>query len=138
MIKAQNNQRQIGLSAKGEVISIKIPIKIKRRGGRKVVILPEGCIKTSTVRDNTLVSALIRGHKWTKMIEQGRARSVMDLSEKEKVNSSYLSRIMRLTLLAPDIQKAILDGTQPRSLALADIMGPFPVEWEGQRVKFGF
>lgn len=63
----------------------------------------------------------------------------MALARKEKVKQTvYVSRILRLTLLAPDIQEAILFGEHPRTLTLADLMAPFPRDWDEQRKKFGF
>ncbi len=67
------------------------------------------------------------------MLETGVYRSVAELAEAEKVNASYLSRMLRLTLLAPDIVEAVLDGRQPDRMTLAELMKPFPVEWGEQR-----
>jgi len=72
------------------------------------------------------------------MIESGRVRTVRHLAEKEKISSSYLARILRLTLLAPDIIDAILDGRVPKGVSLATFMEAFPMEWEQQRKQFGF
>ncbi|HJP55381.1 MAG: hypothetical protein QF511_03255 [Rhodospirillales bacterium] len=78
-----------------------------------------------------------RAHRCKRMLENGEHNSIADLAEMEKFNKSYLSRILRLTLLAPDIVQAILDGRQPKGLALADLMEPFPVEWERQKERWG-
>ena len=66
----------------------------------------------------------------------GREHPFNELAEAEKINPSYLTRIYRLTLLAPDIVEVILDGRQPRTLQLADLMDDMPVEWERQRERF--
>src|SRR5258707_14249954 len=58
--------------------------------------------------------------------------------DKERINRSYLSRTIRLSLLAPDIVEAILNGTQPETLRLADLEAPFPIDWQEQRAAFGF
>ena len=71
------------------------------------------------------------------LLENGTYISVNELAEAEKVNASYMSRILRLTLLAPDIVEAILDGRQPKALQLADLLGPFPSNWEQQKELFG-
>jgi hypothetical protein len=60
------------------------------------------------------------------------------MADKERINRSYLSRTIRLSLLAPDIVEAILNGTQPTTLQLADLEGPFSIDWEQQRAAFGF
>jgi hypothetical protein len=71
------------------------------------------------------------------MLESGQVASLNELSEAEKISPSYMTRIYRLTLLAPDIVETILDGRQPRTLQLADLMDDMPVEWDRQRERFG-
>ena len=129
------------LGADGETIIVKIPMKFRRRGGRKLIIAPDGgdaWMPSKPRRDDTLIKALARAHRWKRMLESGEHNSIADLAEAEKINKSYLSRILRLTLLAPDIVETILNGCQPKGLALADFMEPFPVEWERQRVGWEF
>jgi hypothetical protein len=84
--------------------------------------------------DGTLVKALARAHRWQSMLEEGRFASVRELAEAERVSLSYISRILRLTLLAPDIVERILDGRPAPQLA--QLMQPFPVAWERQRTQF--
>jgi hypothetical protein len=129
------------LSADGKTIIVKIPMKFHRRGGRKLIIAPDGgdaWMSSKPRRDDTLIRAIARARRWQRMLESGTYQSVKELAEAEKINSSYFSRILRLTLLAPDIVAAILDGRQPKGLTLADLMGPIPVEWESQWERFGF
>lgn len=64
--------------------------------------------------------------------------SIAELADKESINRSYLSRTVRLSLLAPDIVEAILNGVQPATLQLADLEAPFPIDWQQQRAAFGF
>lgn len=80
--------------------------------------------------------ALARAHRWRRMLESGEFATVQDLANAEKINSSYLARVLRLTLLAPDIVEEILDGRQPAGLQLEDLLAPFPVEWERQKSSF--
>lgn len=87
--------------------------------------------------DDTLLKALAQAHRWKRMLESGSVRSLNELAVAEKINPSYLTRIYRLTLLAPDIVEAILDGRRPRTVQLADLMGELPVEWERQREIVG-
>ncbi len=118
---------------------VRVPLKLRRHGGRKLVIVPEGegiPMRPNPSPDGTLLKALARAHRWKRMLEGGDIRSLSELAEAEKMNPSYLSRIYRLTLLAPDIIEAILDGRQPRILQLADMMDDMPVEWEKQRERF--
>ena len=120
--------------------TVRVPLTLRRHGGRKLVIVPEGegiPERSRATPDDTMLKALARAHRWKRMLESGQVRSLNELAEAEKINPSYLSRIYRLTLLAPDIVDAILDGRQPRTLQLADLMDDMPVEWERQRARFG-
>ena len=89
-------------------------------------------------RDETLVKALVRAHRWRRRIESGRAKSITDLAEQEGVTDAYVCRLLPLTCLAPDIVEAILDGRQPKGLRLAEVLGNGPLGWEEQRGAWGF
>jgi hypothetical protein len=89
-------------------------------------------------RDETLVKALVRAHRWRQRIESGRAKSITDLAEQEGVTDAYVCRFLPLTCLAPDIMEAILDGRQPKGLRLAEMLGNGPVAWDDQRSAWGF
>ena len=80
-----------------------------------------------------MVKAIARAHRWKRLMESGRFASVTELAEAEKINQSYLCRVLRLTLLAPDIVEAILDGRQPAGLQLNALLGQIPTEWTEQR-----
>src|SRR5918992_2105091 len=83
--------------------------------------------------DNAMVKALARAFRWRKMLDEGVHATLEDLARAKDVNATYVSRVLRLTLLAPDIVEAILDGRQPEGLRLEDLLERFPVEWEEQR-----
>ncbi len=87
----------------------------------------------ASAADTTLVKAVARAIRWRRMLEIGRYGTIDELAAAEKINDSYVSRVLRLTLLAPDIVEAILDGRQAPEMTLQALMGPFPVEWERQR-----
>jgi hypothetical protein len=89
-------------------------------------------------RDETLVKALLRAHRWRRRIESGQAKSITDLAEQEGVTDAYICRLLPLTCLAPDIVEAILDGRQPKGLRLAEMLGNGPLAWEEQRGSWGF
>lgn len=112
-----------------ETITIHVPFRIVKRGGRKSIIPPPG-EREPRQTDNTLIKALARAFRWQKMLENGEYTTITELSEAEKINHSYLSRVLRLTLLAPDIIDMILNGNQ--SLTLKDVMCPFPLAWDQQ------
>ena len=103
-------------------------------------MMPEGVAAPprKRSRDETLVKALVRAHRWRRRIESGQARSITDLAEQEGVTDAYVCRLLPLTCLAPDIVEAILDGRQPRGLRLAEMLGNGPGGWEEQRRAFGF
>lgn len=123
-------------------ISIRVPMRIKKYGGKKMIILPEGYQMTppqeAPKQDETLVTALAKAYYWQNLLDSGHYKSIDDLARKRKINASYMSRILRLNQLAPQIKKAILDGTQPRQLSLQDMQTPFPDIWDEQLKHFGF
>ena len=88
--------------------------------------------------DSALVKAVVRAPRWRAMLESGESASSAELAKAQKINDSYLSRMLRLTLLAPDIIEAILTGRQPRTLQLDDLLKPLPAEWERQHSELGF
>jgi hypothetical protein len=122
-----------------ETLTIRIPIRLQRRGGRKLIMTPEGAAEPARrpSRDETLVKALIRAHRWRRRIESGRAKSITDLAEQEGVTIAYVCRLLPLTCLAPDIVEAILDGRQPKELRLAEMLGNGPLGWDEQRARWG-
>lgn len=123
-----------------DTFTVRVPLALRRHGGRKLVIVPEGegvPVRAKPTPDDTLLKALARAYRWKRMLESGQVRSLNELAEAERISPSYLTRIYRLTLLAPDIVEAILDGRQLRTLQLADLMDDVPVEWARQREKFG-
>ncbi|MFO0992609.1 MAG: hypothetical protein U1E67_11855 [Hyphomicrobiales bacterium] len=128
------------LTTDARTVSVRVPIAIKRRGGRKLVLAPDGADVTlepvTRHIDNAMVKAIARAFRWNRMLESGEYATVQDLADAEKINPSYIARILRLTLLAPDIVEAILDGRQAAALQLEGILAPFPAAWERQREVF--
>jgi len=113
---------------------VRVPLAVRKRGGRKLVLTPGGMApRGAAAADTTLVKAVARAFRWRRMLETGRYSTINELAAAEKINSSYVSRLLRLTLLAPDIVEAILDGRQPDGMSLPGLMVPFPVEWGEQR-----
>jgi ParB-like chromosome segregation protein Spo0J len=80
-----------------------------------------------------LIRALARAHRWNRMLEAGRYRSAQEIADAEKIGRSFVSRLLRLTLLAPDIQEAILDGRQPKGMQREELTRAMPGLWEEQR-----
>ena len=132
----------VNLSRDGKLIQIFIPARLGRHSGRKTILSPTGQPVNpdrNTEADVTLINALIRAHRWNRLLARGKYASVKEIAADDGITSpSYASRILRLVLLAPDIQEAILNSTHPATLTLADFMEPFPQVWEVQRKQFGF
>ncbi len=121
------------VSADGETITVHIPMTFRKRGGRKVVVTPDGADWAPRPRvDNAMVKALARAFRWRKMLDTGVHATVDDLAKAKGVAPSYVSRVLRLTLLAPEIVEAILDGRHSPELTMARLFRPFPVEWDAQ------
>jgi hypothetical protein len=125
----------------GETIVVTIPMIWKRHGGRKVIIAPDGGDAWASLKqrpDETLIRALARAHRWKRMLEEGKYRSATEIAEAEGVTRSFVNRLLRLTLLSPDIVEAILDGLQPKGLQLEELTGAMPSGWEEQKHRFTF
>ena len=123
------------LSADGRTLTVRVPMTRRKRGGRKLVVAPEGANWSPERRevDGALVKALARAHRWRRMLETGVHATIGEIAAAERITPSYASRVLRLTLLAPEIVEAILDGRQGPEVTLDRLLRPFPVEWEGQR-----
>jgi hypothetical protein len=123
-----------------DTLTIRIPIRLQRRGGRKLIMAPEGTAAPARrpSRDETLVKALVRAHRWRRRIESGQAKSITDLAEQEGVTVAYVCRLLPLTCLAPEMVEAILDGRQPKGLRLTEMLGNGPLAWGKQREACGF
>ena len=125
----------------GETLVIRIPMKFKRRGGRKEIITPDGLpwsIGSKSPTQEPLVTAIARAFNWQELIDNGKYASITELAEALGVDRSYVGRIMRLALLAPDIVEAIVRGEEPSGLSLERLTKRLPVVWEEQRRRFGF
>jgi len=121
------------ISADAQTITVHIPMTFRKRGGRKLVVTPDGAEWAPRPRvDNAMVKALARAFRWRKMLDEGVHATLEDLARAKGVNTTYVSRILRLTLLAPNIVEAILDGRQPPGLQLDDLLVAFPLDWGAQ------
>jgi hypothetical protein len=123
------------MSGSPQILTVRVPLAIRQRGGRKIVFTPEGSDNLPSPRapvDSALVKALARGHRWKRMLDGGQYTSISEMAAAERIDRGYLGRILQLTLLAPDIVEAILDGPRPRDLGLPRLMDPFPVAWSEQ------
>lgn len=117
-----------------DTVTLRVPFRVVKRGGRKGMRLPEGTIQPRQT-DNTMIKTLARAFRWKRMLESGQFATIAELAEREGIAPSYMTRVLRLTLLAPDIVEAILDGTQRPEVTLARLLEPFPMDW-GQQGSF--
>ena len=128
----------VRVSDDGRTLTVRVPISLRRRGGRKLVVTPDGSRPWAPPRarvDGALVKALGRAFRWRKLLESGFYATIDEIAAAEKINDSYVSRVLRLTLLAPEIVEAILDGQQPDALQLSDLLNALPVQWHAQRAR---
>jgi hypothetical protein len=117
------------------VVTIKVPFAVRKHGDSKLILTPDGAPMPALAPrvDNTLVKAIARAFRWQKMLETGRYATIKEIARAEKINPSYVSRVLRLTLLAPDLVEALMGGRQTSTMSLRNLMKPFPIEWDRQR-----
>jgi len=121
-------------------ITVRVPLAIRRRPGRKTVVTPEGepaAAPVHTRADPALVKALARAFRYQKLLDEGRYASISEMAKAERIERGHLGSLLRLTLLAPTIVEAILTGRQVNGVTLPRLLGPFPVEWSAQHRAFG-
>jgi len=118
-----------------ETVTLHVPFHIVKRGGRKEMQLPDR-VRPERTADNTLVKALARAFRWKRMLEGGEFATIAELAEREGIASSYMTRVLRVTLLAPDIVEAILAGKQGPEVTLVSVLERFPTEWKDQLMHF--
>ena len=117
-------------------ITVRVPLTIRRRPGRKTVVTPVVGASEAAVpmrADPALVKALARAFRYQRLLDEGRYASISEMAAGERIERGYLGSLLRLTLLAPGIVETILDGRQPAELGLPTLMEPFPLEWDVQR-----
>lgn len=123
--------------AGSDTLTVTVPLTIRKRGGRKLVLSPAGEVITAPARpriDNTLVKALGRAFRWRRLLESGVYATVAAMADAEGINRSYVSRVMRLTLLAPELVEGILAGQHATKMVLPELLEPRSGVWAEQRL----
>jgi len=115
-----------------ETVTVHIPFRLVKRGGRKEMQLPDGA-SSQRRADNTLVKALARAFRWKRMLESGQFMTIAELADREGIAPSYMTRVLRLTLLSPELVEAILEGRQDPEITLSQLLEPFSGDWQNQR-----
>ena len=119
----------------GGTLVVRIPMRLGRQRGSKRILAPDGSELTPPTKpqpDGVLVKALARAWRWQKLLDRGVYGSVTEIAEAERISKSYVSRILRLALLAPDLVEAILGGWADQRVMLERLERPLPVGWEEQ------
>lgn len=119
-------------ATKEDTVTVHVPMTFTIRGGRKTILSDVAPAPPQPRIDNALLKALARAHRWRRMIEGGEYASITELAKADGVNQSYACRILRLSLLAPSIVTAILDGRHDSDVMLKQLMKPLPVRWDEQ------
>lgn len=116
-------------------ITVRVPLKIRRRPGRKTVVMPVPTADTAipTRADPALVKALARAFRYQKLLDEGQYASISEMAAAERIDRGYLGTLLRLTLLAPELVEAFLDGRQAPTVGLPALLDTFPPEWSAQR-----
>ena len=118
-----------------DTMTLHVPFRVVKRGGRKEMLLPVSSPQRRKT-DNTLVKALARAFRWKRLLESGEFTTIAELAEREEIAPSYMTRVLRLTLLSPEVVEAVLDGRQETLVTLARLMEPFPLSWADQKNTF--
>src|SRR4051794_39832580 len=120
----------------GGTLVVRIPMRLGRQRGRKCILAPDGSELPPPAKlqpDGARHKALARARRWQKLLDRGVYGSVTEIAEAERISKSYVSRILRLALLAPDIVEAILGGWADQRVMLERLERPLPMGWEEQR-----
>lgn len=122
-----------------DTVTVWVPLAIRKRGGRKVVVSPDGSVLPTAKRhgdvnaDPALLKALGRAFRWKRLLDDGTYASVSDIARMEKIDRGYAGSVLRLTLLAPDLVEAIVEGRAGEAVTLPRLIEPWPTIWQDQK-----
>ncbi len=123
----------------GDTVTVRVPLAIRKRGGRKVVVSPDGSVLPTAPRhvttnaDPAMLKALGRAFRWKRLLDDGTYASISDIARAEKLDRTYVGDVLRLTLLAPEIVEAILEGQAGQAVTLPRLIEPWPIIWQDQK-----
>jgi hypothetical protein len=136
-----SRQATLTVAENGNLL-IHIPMFLRRKQGRKLVFTAKTLDKQDSNRSSTvqepMLQSLTRAFAWTELIESGKVKSITDLAKRLNLDGSYITRIMKLSTLAPDIVLSIINGNEPEGLSISKLFESFPEDWIDQKKKFGF
>ena len=116
-------------------VTVRVPLTIRRRPGRKTMVslgFDADGSRIATKADPALVKALARAFRYQKLLDEGRYANISDMAAGEKIERGYLGTLLRLTLLAPEMVEAILNGRQPEGVTLPRLLEGVPAGWDAQ------
>ncbi len=131
----------IGLTQNEGGICVRVPMTLKRRSGRKEIVVPDGLQHSEDTGPDyheALVIAISRAHRWKRLLDEGRYASIIEMAQALKMDRHHMARMLRLTLLAPDIIEAILAGNEPDGFSMNQLTSEIPMIWNAQIKKYGF
>jgi hypothetical protein len=140
-------EQQLGLNsnnpdpANDQTINIFVPFIIKKRGGSAMIIIPKNIKKEElpTSFDEKMIKAFAKAYKWKRILDDGKVTSLSAIAAAENITSAYVSRVFNLNFISPKIVETIINGKQPRTLKLQDLLyGDIPLLWQEQEEKWGF
>lgn len=148
--KVRTGYPGLSIHREGQAVVVHIPMRFRRRNGRQMIVMagqqppdmadgekPTGPKRQAQPEGNqTLIKAIAKAHHWQEQLESGKHASIDDLAQTLKVDRTYVSRMLRLALLAPDIIEAILRGDEPDSLSLRKLQKDPPMCWGEQRERW--
>jgi hypothetical protein len=117
-------------------ITVHVPLRFTVRGGRKTIVMGQASYEAPKTRfDNSIAKALARAYRWKQKLDDGTYATMVELAKAERINESYVTRLIRLNLLAPDIVEAALDGRTPLTVQI--LTEPISNYWTEQRTRLG-
>jgi hypothetical protein len=119
-----------------DTLTVHIPMALRKHGRCRSIVLPQGAPAQRLRVDNAMVKTLARAFRWRRILESGTYTTIADLAAAEKIDPSYLSRVLRLTTLAPDIIEAAVSGSANGEVMTARLRENIPADWESQRRLF--
>ena len=129
-------QTGAAVNRQGAKLTTFIPVRIKRHGGRKVVI-PSAAGDKVPEHDAPILTALSRAFHWQRLIDEGIVSSGSDIARREGLHQTTVNELLRLTLLSPTLVRSILDGQQPKTLSLLWLKNNLPPsDWDEQHALF--
>jgi hypothetical protein len=129
----------IEVSEDGAALTIRVPMSVRSRGGRKLVISSAGEAQHMPARpriDCTLVKLVARAHRWKFLLDSGVHSSLSEIAAAENISQSYVARVLQFALLSPVLVEAIIDGRQPATMTSGLLLQSLPSDWIEQALRF--